>query len=142
MYLDASLKDIPGIVPAKLVDANVRSAYHLYAFRYLSKEFNDIPKDRFIRALAAEGIPCSGGYGPQNKDGLIEEQLNSKGYKRLFSEARLKQWREENVLPGNDKLCSEAVTFYQSILLGSKSDMEDIVKAIAKIYQNRDSLKA
>jgi len=142
LYLDANLKDIPGITPAKLVDSNARSAYHLYALRYNSKEYNDIPKERFIRALAAEGIPCSGGYGPQNKDGLIEEQLNSKGFKRLFSETRLKQWREENVLPGNDKLCSEAVTFYQSILLGSRSDMEDIVKAIRKIYQNRDSLKA
>ena len=142
LYPDANLKEIPGIVPAKLVDSNVRSAYHLYAFRYSGKEFNDIPKDRFIRALAAEGIPCSGGYGLQNKDGLIEEQLSSRGFKRLFSEARLKQWREENVLPGNDKLCSEAVTFYQSILLGSRSDMEDIVKAIRKIYQNRDTLKA
>jgi dTDP-4-amino-4,6-dideoxygalactose transaminase len=142
LYLDANLKDMPGITPAKLVDTNSRSAYHLYALRYDSKVFNDIPKERFLRALQAEGIPCSGGYGPQNKDGLIEDQLSSKGYKRLFSEARLKQWREENVLPGNDKLCSEAVTFYQSILLGSRSDMEDIVKAIRKIYQNRDSLKA
>lgn len=142
LYLDANLKDIPGIIPAKLVDDNCRSAYHLYAFRYISKEFNNVPKERFIRALAAEGIPCSGGYGPQNKDELIEEQLGSKGFKRLFPEARLKQWREENILPGNDKLCSEAVTFYQSILLGSRSDMEDIVKAIRKIYQNRDTLKA
>lgn len=142
LYLDANLKDIPGIIPAKLVDPTCRSAYHLYAFRYISKEFNDIPKERFIKAMQAEGIPCSGGYGPQNKDGLIEDQLSSKGYKRLFSEARLKQWREENVLPGNDQLCNEAVTFYQSILLGSRSDMEDIVKAIRKIYQNRDSLKA
>jgi dTDP-4-amino-4,6-dideoxygalactose transaminase len=142
LYLDANLKDIPGIIPAKLVNTSSRSAYHLYAFRYNSREFNNVPKERFIRALQAEGIPCSGGYGPQNKDGLIEEQLNSKGYKRLFSEARLKQWREENVLPGNDKLCSEAVTFYQSILLGSRNDMEDIVKAIRKIYQNRDTMKA
>jgi len=142
LYLDARLKDIPGIIPAKLVDGAARSAYHLYAFRYISKEFNNIPKERFIRALNAEGIPCGGGYGPQNKDGLIEEQLGSKGYKRLFSEARLKQWREENILPGNDKLCSEAVTFYQSILLGSISDMEDIVRAIRKIYQNRDTMKA
>lgn len=142
LYLDASLKDIPGIIPAKLVGENCRSAYHLYAFRYLSKEFNDVPKSRFMNALQAEGIPCSGGYGPQNRDGLIEEQLSSKGYKRLFPEARLKQWREENVLPGNDKLCNEAVVFTQNILLGSRSDMEDIVRAVRKIYQNRDSLKA
>jgi hypothetical protein len=90
--------------------------------------------------LVAEGVPCGGGYGPQNRDGLIEETLGSRGYKRLFSESRLKQWREENQLPGNDQLCDQAVTFYQSILLGSKSDMDDIVNAITKIYENRSSL--
>ena len=142
LYLDEQLRKIPGIVPYKLANGATRSAYHLYPFRYLKEEFNDTPKERFISALSAEGIPCSSGYGPQNKDGLIEDQLNSKGYKRLFPESRLKQWREENVLPGNDKLCSEAVIFSQSILLGSRSDMEDIVNAITKIWQNRDSLKA
>lgn len=141
-YLDEKLKEIPGIVPAKFADGATRSAYHFYAFRYLSELFNNVPKDRFIRALNAEGVPCSSGYGPQNRDGLIEDTLNSKGYKRLFPEARLKKWREENVLPGNDKLCREAVIFYQSMLLGSRSDMDDIVKAITKIYENRDSLKA
>jgi len=45
------------------------------------------------------------------KDGLIKEALNSKGYKRLFLEKRLKQWREGNRLPGNDQLCREAVIF-------------------------------
>jgi len=140
-YLDKKLREIPGIVPYKLADGATRSAYHLYPFRYLKEEFNNIPKERFVRALNAEGIPCGSGYGPQNKDGLIEDTISSKGYKRLFSESRLKQWREENVLPGNDKLCSEAVTFYQSILLGSRSHMEDIVKAITKIYENRNALK-
>ena len=141
MYLDAKLKEIPGIIPYKLCDGATRSAYHLYPFRYINKEFNNVPKERFIRALNAEGIPCSAGYGQQNKDGLFEEQLNSRGFKRLFPESRLKQWREENVLPGNDKLCNEAVVFYQSILLGSRSHMDDIVKAITKIYENRASLK-
>ncbi len=139
-YLDSELSKIPGIKPYKLAPGGTRSAYHLYPFRYIKEEFNNASRDKFISALNAEGIPCSAGYGPQNKDGLIEEALNSKGFKRLFSEARLKQWREENILPQNDKLCAEAVTFYQSILLGSKTDMEDIVKAITKIYQNRDAL--
>jgi len=142
LYLDARLKEIPGIVPAKLVDPTARSAYHLYPFRFISSLFNDLPRDRFLRALSAEGIPCNAGYGPQNKDGLIEDMLGSKGFKRLFSEARLKEWREKNVLPGNDKLCSEAVIFSQNVLLGSRSDMDDIVKAITRIYENRDQLKA
>ena len=141
MFLDAKLKEIPGIIPYKLAPGAERSAYHLYPFRYISKEFNDVPRDKFIRALNAEGIPCSGGYGRQNKDGLIEEMLNSRGFKRLFSETRLKQWREENVLPGNDQLSIEAVTFTQNILLGSINDMQHIIDAIAKIRRNTDSLK-
>ena len=140
LFLDKKLKEIPGIVPYNLANGATRSAYHLYPFRYLSEKFNNVPRDKFIRALNAEGIPCGSGYGPQNKDGLIEDTLNSKGYKRLFSEARLKKWRDENVLPGNDKLCREAVTFSQNILLGSASDMEDIVRAITKIYENRETL--
>jgi dTDP-4-amino-4,6-dideoxygalactose transaminase len=141
LYLDSRLKEIPGIIPYRLVDASARSAYHLYPFRYISKSFNDLPKDKFLRALSAEGIPCSSGYGQLNKEGLIEDSLNSRGYKRLFSESRLRQWREENILPGNDQLCSEAVIFSQNMLLGSRTDMEDIVKAITKIYENRDLLK-
>jgi dTDP-4-amino-4,6-dideoxygalactose transaminase len=140
LYLDAKLKEIPGIVPYKLANGATRSAYHLYPFRYLSEKFNNVPRDKFVRALNAEGIPCGSGYGPQNKDGLIEDTLNSRGYKRLFSEARLKKWRDENILPGNDKLCREAVIFSQNILLGSASDMEDIIRAITKIYENRETL--
>jgi len=139
-FLDLKLKEMPGIVPYKLANGATRSAYHFYPFRYIKERFNNIPKERFIQALNAEGIPCSSGYGPQNKEGLIEEMLNSKGFKRLFPESRFKQWREENILPGNDQLCRESVIFYQNILLGSRSDMEDIMKAITKIYENRDSL--
>lgn len=140
MYLDKKLKEIPGIVPYKLAEGATRAVYHLYPFRYIKEEFNNVPKEKFIQALTAEGIPCYRGYGRQNKDGLIEEVLTSKGYKRIYSEARLKRWREENDLPGNDQLVEQAVIFSQSMLLGSKSDMDDIVNAVTKIYENRNSL--
>lgn len=140
LYLDKKLKEIPGIMPYKLAEGATRAVYHMYPFRYIKEKFDNIPKEKFLNALNAEGIPCSSGYGKQNKDGLIEEVFNSKGYKRIYSESRLKQWREENQLPGNDLLSDQAVTFYQSILLGSKSDMDDIANAITKIYENRNSL--
>jgi dTDP-4-amino-4,6-dideoxygalactose transaminase len=139
-YLDKRMAEIPGIITAKLVAENSRSAYHFYPFRFISEKFGNVSRAKFIEALRAEGVPCNAGYGQQNKDGLIEEALNSKGYKRLFSEKRLNQWREENVLPENDKLAREAVTFTQNILLGTKSDMDDIVNAVTKIYENRKSL--
>jgi dTDP-4-amino-4,6-dideoxygalactose transaminase len=140
LYLDSKLKEIPGIIPYKLVPGANRSAYHMYPFRYIKEEYNNVSKEKYLKALQAEGIPCSEGYGPQNTYGLIEEALNSRGYKRLFSEKRLKQYREENILPGNNQLCDQAVCFYQSLLLGSKKDMEDIVNAMMKLYENRNEL--
>jgi perosamine synthetase len=140
LYLTSKIKDIPGIIPYKLADGATRSAYHLYPFRYKKEYFNNVPRNRFLAALRAEGIPCSGGYGPQNKDGLIEDALSSEGYKRLYSSRRLKRYREENHCPDNDQLCKEAVWFSQSMLLGTKRDMDTIADAILKLYENRDKL--
>ena len=122
LYLDKKLKKIPGIIPCKLAPGGgTRSAYHLYALRYIKEKFNNVPKDKFLEALRAEGIPGSSGYGAQNKYEFIEKVLTSKGYKRLYSDARLNQWREENVLPGNDQLVDEAVVFSQSVLVRKQS---------------------
>ena len=141
LYLDSKLKDIPGIIPYKLADGATRSAYHLYPFRYKKEYFDSLPRRKFLNALSAEGIPCSGGYGPQYNDGLMEEALNSKGYKRLFSEQRLNTYREElKNLPENDQLTQEAVWLFQNMLLGEQKDMDDIIDAIQKVYANRKQL--
>jgi perosamine synthetase len=139
-YLTSRIKDIPGIVPHKLYEEVTRAAYHLYPFRYKKEHFNNLSRAKFLSALSAEGIPCSGGYGPQYNDGLIEEALNSPGYKRLYSRERLKRYRQELHYPDNDQLCKEAVWFTQNMLLGPKEDIDDIADAILKVYENRDKL--
>ena len=141
LYLDSKLIDIPGIIPYKLTEGATRSAYHLYPFRYKKEYFDDLPRERFLAALSAEGIPCSGGYGQQYFDGLVEEAISSRGYKRLFSEQRLNRYREEiHHLPDNDQLTREAVWFYQNMLLADREDMDDIINAIQKVYENRKQL--
>jgi dTDP-4-amino-4,6-dideoxygalactose transaminase len=140
LYLSSKLKEIPGITPYKFVPGGNKASYYMYPFRYHEEAFDNVPKDKFIKALNAEGVRCGSGYGPQNTYGLIEEALNSKGYRRLFSESRLKKYREENILPGNDQLCKEAVGLPQNLLLGNKQDMDDIINAITKIYEHRSEL--
>jgi len=122
-YLTSRIKDIPGIVPHKLYEGVTRAAYHLYPFRYKKEHFNNAPRSRFLAALRAEGIPCSGGYG-----------------KRLYSKKRLQKYRDELHFPDNDRLCQEAVWLSQTLLLTAKKDMDDIADAIRKIYDNRDKL--
>jgi len=139
-YLSSMLREIPGIVPARLYEGCTRSAYHLYMFRYEPEKFANLPRNKFIKALRAEGVPCSDGYGPLNKVGFIRDALNSRGYKRVYGEAAIKDWAERNACPENDRLCQEAVWFMQNMLLGPRSDMDEIAAAIRKIHAHAAAL--
>jgi dTDP-4-amino-4,6-dideoxygalactose transaminase len=134
-YLTSMLKEIPGIAPAKEYPGVTNNAYHLYMFRYDSKAFAGMPREKFLKALAAEGISGSGGYSPLNKQPFLTTAIASRGFKRLFSEKRLKQWVEQNQCPQNDKLCAEAVWFTQNMLLGPRTDMEQIAEAVRRIQK-------
>jgi perosamine synthetase len=134
-YLTSMLKEIPGISPAKEYPGQTNNAYHLYMFRFDSKAFAGMPREKFLKALSAEGIPASGGYSPLNRQPFLTTAISSRGYKRLFSEKRLKQWVEQNQCPANDRLCSEAVWFTQNMLIGARSDMDQIADAVRRIQK-------
>ncbi|MBU6399461.1 MAG: DegT/DnrJ/EryC1/StrS family aminotransferase [Verrucomicrobia bacterium] len=138
--LSGMLREIPGIVPARLHDGCTRCAWHLYMFRYQKEQFAGLDRAKFLRALHAEGVPASGGYGPMNKDAFITETFRSRAYQRLYPPAELAGWAERNQCPENDRLCQEAVWFTQPMLLGTRSDMDDIVAAIRKIQAHAGEL--
>jgi len=139
-YLTSRIKDIPGVIPHRLYEGVTRAAYHLYPFLYKEEQFNNVPRSKFLAALKAEGIPCSDGYGPINKDPFFERTLRSSDFRNMYSKDRLDRCRQLNHCPDNDQLCKEAVWFSQNLLLGTKKDMDDIADAILKIYENRDKL--
>jgi dTDP-4-amino-4,6-dideoxygalactose transaminase len=139
-YLTGLLREIPGISPARMYDGTTRNGYHLYMFRYDKAHFDGLPRARFLQALEKEGIPCSGGYSPLNKEPFIKQTINSRVYRRMFSEGDLAGWEERNACPENDKLCEEAVWFFQTMLLGPRRDMDDIADAVRKIQQQAREL--
>jgi len=132
-HLTAALKKIPGITPVRLPE-NSRAVWHLYPFRYDAQQFNGLSRDKFMKALAAEGIPCSSPYHEQYNDGLIDEAINSRGFKRLWSSARLKAYRDSfQELKGNRQVCATTVAMTQNLLLADRSDLDHIPEAIRKI---------
>jgi len=142
-YLTSLLREISGIAPARQHAGTTNNAYHLYMLRYDAAAFAGLPREKFLKALTAEGVPASGGYSPLNTQEFLMTALESRGYRRLFSAARLKQWHEQNHCPRNDQLCSQAVWFTQNMLLASRSDMDQIAEAIRKIQTHAgDLLKA
>ena len=139
-YLTKLLREIPGIVPAELESGCTRSAWHLYMFRYDARQFAGLPREKFLKALAAEGVPCSSGYGRLNKQPFLENVIAGRGYQRLFSAPRLKEWRDRNECPVNDRICDEGVWFTQTMLLGPREDMEQIAAAVLKIRAHAGEL--
>lgn len=136
-YLNGLLKEIPGIAPAKLYDGVTRSAVHLYMFRYDPAAFAGLERAKFLSALSAEGVPCSGGYGEMNKDAYVSNLAKNKHYLRIYGEKRLHDWLEQNRnCPQNEKLCAQAVWLSQNMLLGDRSRMDQYAEAIRRIQKH------
>jgi dTDP-4-amino-4,6-dideoxygalactose transaminase len=139
-YLTSMLKEIPGFVPARMYDGCTRNAYHLFLSRYDKEKFAGLPRDKFLKALAAEGVPASGGYRPLNTQEFLKQALQSRGFRRVVPQKRLREWEERNQCPANDRLCTEAVWFTQNTLLGTRTDMEQIAEAVRKIQAHASEL--
>ena len=142
-YLKSQIIDIPGILPYKLYDNVTRGAFHLFAFRFKKEQFRGLPREEFLKALRAEGLPCSSGYTPLNTQPFLQEAFQSRNYKKMYPRQLLgyKQYMERNQCPQNDQLCQEAVWFTQNMLLATKTDMADIAAAIEKVYKNAEKIK-
>lgn len=142
-YLKSKIENIPGIVPYKTYDSATRISFHLFSFRYKKEFFQGLSRNAFMQALRAEGVPCSGGYTPLNKQEFLKEAFASKNYKRMYHKDMLdyNKYMAQNQCPENDLLCTEAVWFTQNLLLGSKEDMDSIASAITKIHANAAEVK-
>ncbi len=143
-YLRSKIKNFPGIIPYQLYQNVTRAAFHLFPFRYKKEEFKDLSRKDFLKALTAEGIPCSGGYQTLNTMPFLENTFKSKNFKKMYPANMLdiNKYNEQNQCPSNDRLCNEeAVWLSQNMLLGTKSDMDDIARAIEKIHINAEKIK-
>ena len=139
-YLSRELATVPGIRPATMYPGVTRNAYHLYMFRYDAAAFAGLPRTAFLKAMKAEGIPASSGYSPLNVEPFLATTFDGTAYRRIYGEARLRRWKEQNVTPQNDRLCEEAVWLTQTMLLGPPGDMDHIIGAVRKIQAHAADL--
>jgi len=132
-YLTEELRKINGIkVPRP--DYVTRHGYHLFVYTYESEGFKGLSHSQFTEAMRAEGISCSGGYSPLYKDLVFRNPI-----------ARLPLTRDLDYysklhLPVVEELSTKTIWMSQTMMLGSRSDMEDVVEAVVKIQKNVDEL--
>src|SRR5207249_7206640 len=130
-YLTSLLERIPGIRTLPHDSRVTQHAYHLYIFRYDSAAFGERSHADFVKALNAEGIPCSAGYVPLYKEKVFERKT-----------ARIGSWCQAGRgidypsidCPVCEAVCKDAVWFSQNMLLGDRADIDDIGNAVEKIH--------
>ncbi|MHB9106433.1 MAG: DegT/DnrJ/EryC1/StrS family aminotransferase [Armatimonadota bacterium] len=137
-YLAEKLRG-SGLEPTRLDERADIISFHLFMSRYQPEAFGGMPREQFLEALTAEGIPCSGGYN----HALYQNPmfLNKDFWKGSFPcvapYAREIDYADFAALcPVSEAVCKDAVWFTQNMLLAERKDMDDIVEAVTKIKGN------
>jgi len=129
-YLAARLAAETALRPLSRDERVTQHGYHLFISRYDPAGFAGLDRAGFLRALQAEGVPCSEGYVPLYTMPAIRE-----GVERL-RRAVGAEVRPEPVCPVTERACyEEGIWFHQTMLLGGQADMDDIVAAVQKVQR-------
>jgi perosamine synthetase len=145
-WVRAQLAEIPGIRPVRLYDGVDSLSYYMCPFIYDAQAFKGLSRDKFVQALAAEGVSVTGGYpnDPLYAQGLMRQTLASRIYRKLYSAAELDfaHYQERNHCPKLIETFQTSVWLSStSMFLGSQQDMADIVDAVGKIHRNAEKIK-
>ena len=133
-YLTSRLNEIGCIKTVPEDDRITRNSYHLYLFRYMEEQLKGLPREKFLKALGAEGIPVSPGYTCLYKMPLFQTEQMKKmtgskiDYTKVYLDVAEKVTEHQGVWTT------------QNVLLGEKEDMDDFANAIIKVVENVDEI--
>jgi dTDP-4-amino-4,6-dideoxygalactose transaminase len=140
-YLAERLKQIPGVFPQASGRDCTRHGYHLFVFR-IDPSVLGVSRDVFIEALSAEGIPACAGYMlPLYRQPLFQNRAFGPftGYRHAQPDIDYRQTQ----CPNCETICgAQGGWLEQSLLLGSRQDMDDIVDAFEKVQEHCHELAA
>jgi len=135
-YLAEKLMKIGGVDPLKRDPRVTQRGYYFFVIRYDSKEFNGLPKERFVAALRAEGVPAGVGYGMPlyRQPAFKKERLRG-----IFPKGVKLPYYESLFLPKSEEFAAREVTLPHPILLVNREAI-DLTVAFEKIKTNVDEL--
>ncbi|MFC1917389.1 DegT/DnrJ/EryC1/StrS family aminotransferase [Chloroflexota bacterium] len=135
-YLAEGLASIEGLTPP-VVYPNVKHVYYGFVLRYDEAKIG-ISRELFIKALVAEGIPFGGGYVKPLYLNPIYHENKPFIYNYFGSGISY----DKGICPVAERLHEkELVSTVICRPPATRADMDDVVRAIKKILENRDELK-
>ena len=100
----------------------------MYMFYYEDSKFGGHPRQEFVEALKAEGIPAFISFPVLSKTQFFMEN-------NFMGKIPGYDYKKEKDLPNATKIGEKGVWIPQYTLLGAQKDMEDIAGAVLKIQE-------
>ena len=142
-YLDDLVEDHPGINIRRRDAYVTRNSQYIYIFKYHADEFDGLPRETFVKAMAAEGIPVNIAY-PRgcHKQPVFHDYRDNADwpYNRFFGDSTVDYAAVE--CPVTDYLCeSETIWLSGSYMLDAgREGMDQVAEAVDKIRANTAEL--
>lgn len=140
-HLSELLEGIAGIDPLRSDERVTHPAAYQYIFRYRPEAFAGVPRDRFVAALAAEGIPAEGDfYVPIYRSPLFAVSADSfPAIRERYGQAI---GPDSASCPVAERAAyQEAVWLHHPLLLAEPGQVARIAEAVAKIQKYADELR-
>ena len=91
------------------------------AARELGVDRAELRRKNFVREFPYQ-TPVLWQYDSGNYDGLLDDAISSRGFKRLFAAQRLKAYRDSfQDLKGNKRVCETTVGIFNTLLLAERT---------------------
>ncbi len=136
-YLSEKLKRFDGFTPP-VVGSHIKHVYYVCPIKY-DEGLTGIPRDLFVKALAAEGIPCGAGY----VKALYLNPIYHENKPFIFKYFGKHVNYDKGICPVTEQMHEKQLMVIAVCRPPAKrNDMDDIVKAIEKILENRSVLKS
>jgi dTDP-4-amino-4,6-dideoxygalactose transaminase len=142
-YLTKHLSKFPGIVPPR-VKSNVRHGYYVYPIIYHAEEVG-IPREKFVTALNAEGIPMVNGYvEPIYLLPCYQQQIafGKEGFPFTYPGYGGKVNYQKGICPVTERIYYKELMYTNICHAGiTNTHLNDVVIAFEKIIDNIKELQ-
>ena len=136
--LDTGLAETGILIPQRRDERVTQRGYYFAVYRYQQEAMDGIPREAFLAALKAEGVPASHAYGvPVYRYAAFSpEALQTSPLRGLDHVPAYHQLH----LPVAERISQqEQVTIPHQLLLAGPEGVRQIVDAVAKIAEHRDA---
>ena len=127
--LDELIDSVAGIQPQQ-VDERASHARYMYVFTYDSTPFHNLPRDRFIEALVAEGIPAYPMYPCVDDTEFYAPALETVEAPAVAPQP----------CPNSRRIAATGVWIHHRLLLDDVETAAQLVDAIEKIRKHAEML--